>query len=67
MTTDAKTALADSPQTRSMNVRVPQRVSEELDEESAQVQEVLDAISDMERGEFASDEEVNAVFAKYGA
>ena len=50
-----------------MNVRVPQRVSEELDEESAQVQEVLDAISDMERGEFASDEEVNAVFAKYGA
>jgi predicted transcriptional regulator len=67
MTTDAKTALADSPQTRTMNVRFPQRVSEELDEESAQVQEVLDAISDMERGEFASDEEVNAVFAKYGA
>jgi predicted transcriptional regulator len=67
MTTDAKTALADSPQTRTMNVRFPQRVSEELDEESAQVQDVLDAISDMERGEFASDEEVNAVFAKYGA
>jgi predicted transcriptional regulator len=67
MTTDAKTALADSPQTRTMNVRFPQRVSEELDEESAQVQEVLDAISDMERGKFASDEEVNAVFAKYGA
>jgi RHH-type transcriptional regulator, rel operon repressor / antitoxin RelB len=79
-----------APQTRTINVRVPVGVFNQLDElatatartksfvtvealsnyleaQSWQVQEVVTAIEEMDRGEFATDAEVNAVFAKYGA
>jgi RHH-type transcriptional regulator, rel operon repressor / antitoxin RelB len=79
-----------SPQTRTINVRIPVGVFNQLDElatatartksfvtvealsnylatQSWQVQEVTIAIEEMDRGEFATDAEVNAVFAKYGA
>jgi RHH-type transcriptional regulator, rel operon repressor / antitoxin RelB len=42
-------------------------LSHYLTEQSWQVHEVTAAIEEMDRGEFATDAEVNAVFAKYGA
>ncbi len=84
-------ALAQpSPQTRTINVRVPVGVFNQLDElaaatdrtksfvtvealtsyleaQSWQVREVQAAIAEADAGDFATDEQVNAVFAKYGA
>jgi RHH-type transcriptional regulator, rel operon repressor / antitoxin RelB len=79
-----------SPQTRTINVRVPVGVFNQLDElatatartksfvtvealtsyldaQSWQVKEVQAAIAEADAGEFATDEQVDAVFAKYGA
>ncbi len=81
-----------SQQTRTINVRVPVGVFNQLDElatatartksfvtvealtsyleaQSWQVREVQAAIADADAdaGDFATDEQVNAVFAKYGA
>jgi RHH-type transcriptional regulator, rel operon repressor / antitoxin RelB len=81
------TALA---QTRTINVRVPITVFDQLEElakatartksfvtvealssyleaQSWQIREVRVALEEADRGEFATEEEVNAVFAKYGA
>jgi RHH-type transcriptional regulator, rel operon repressor / antitoxin RelB len=81
------TALA---QTRTINVRVPITVFDQLEElakatartksfvtvealssyleaQSWQIREVTVALEEADRGEFATEEEVNAVFAKYGA
>lgn len=77
-------------QTRTINVRVPLSVFNQLDAlatatartksfvtvealskyleaQSWQLQEVVTAMAEMDQGEFATDAEVNAVFAKYGA
>jgi RHH-type transcriptional regulator, rel operon repressor / antitoxin RelB len=77
-------------QTRTINVRVPVGVFNQLDElatatartksfvtvealtsyleaQSWQVREVQAAIAEADAGDFATDEQVNAVFAKYGA
>ncbi len=79
-----------SQQTRTINVRVPVGVFNQLDElatatartksfvtvealtsyleaQSWQVREVQAAIAEADAGDFATDEQVNAVFAKYGA
>jgi predicted transcriptional regulator len=79
-----------APQTRTINVRVPVSVFNQLDQlatatartksfvtvealshylkaQAWQVQEVVGAIEEMDSGELATDAEVNAVFAKYGA
>jgi predicted transcriptional regulator len=81
------TALA---QTRTINVRVPITVFDQLEElakatartksfvtvealssyldaQSWQIREVMAGLEEAERGEFATEEAVNAVFAKYGA
>ncbi len=81
------TALA---QTRTINVRVPISVFDQLEElakatartksfvtvealssyldaQAWQIREVTASLEAADRGEFATDEEVNAVFAKYGA
>jgi predicted transcriptional regulator len=81
------TALA---QTRTINVRIPITVFDQLEElakatertksfvtvealssyleaQSWQIREVTVALEEADRGEFATEEEVNAVFAKYGA
>lgn len=81
------TALA---QTRTINVRVPINVFDQLEElakatartksfvtvealssyleaQSWQIREVMAGLEEADRGEFATEEEVNAVFAKYGA
>ncbi len=86
----AQPSRALSPQTRTINVRVPIDVFSQLDElatatartksfltvealssyleaQSWQGQEVTQAIDEMDRGECATDAEVDAVFAKYGA
>ena len=77
-------------QTRTINVRVPISVFNQLDELATatartksfvtvealstylyahawQVKEVQDAILEADSGDFATDEQVNAVLAKYGA
>jgi predicted transcriptional regulator len=36
-----------------------------VEAEAAQIQDVEDSIAEADRGEFASDEEVNSFFAKY--
>lgn len=79
-----------APQTRTINVRVPVNVFDQLndlakatsrtksfvtvealssylDTQAWQIQEVTEALAEADRGDFATDEEVNAVFAKYGA
>jgi RHH-type transcriptional regulator, rel operon repressor / antitoxin RelB len=79
-----------SPQTRTINVRVPISVFNQLDElatatarsksfvtvealssyleaQAWQVKEVQDAIVEADNGDFATDDQVNAVFTKYGA
>ena len=38
-----------------------------LDAQSWQIQEIEAGITDADRGEFATDDEVNAMFAKHGA
>lgn len=76
--------------TRTINVRVPANVFDQLDElakatsrtksfvtvealssylnaQAWQIREVTEALAEADRGEFATEEEVNAVFAKYGA
>ena len=86
----AQPGRTHAAQTRTINVRVPLSVFNQLDElatatartksfvtvealskyldaQSWQVQEVVTALAEMDRGEFATDAEVNAVFAKYGA
>jgi RHH-type transcriptional regulator, rel operon repressor / antitoxin RelB len=77
-------------QTRTINVRVPITVFDQLEElakatartksfvtvealsryldaQSWQIREVMAGLEEADRGEFATEEEVNAVFAKYGA
>ena len=89
MPTFEKPALALSPQTRTINVRVPISVFNQLDElatatartksfvtgealsnyldaQAWQVKEVHDAIVEADNGDLATNEQVNAVFAKYG-
>jgi RHH-type rel operon transcriptional repressor/antitoxin RelB len=86
----AQAARALPPQTRSINVRVPVGVFNQLDElatatsrtksfvtvealssylesQAWQVKEVQDAMAEADQSDFATDEQVNAVFAKYGA
>jgi RHH-type transcriptional regulator, rel operon repressor / antitoxin RelB len=86
----AQPSRALSPQTRTINVRIPVGVFNQLDElatatsrtksfvavealssyleaQSWQVREVMTAMQEMDQGEFATDAEVDAVFAKYGA
>lgn len=41
-------------------------LSEYVAREAWQLQDIQDGIAEADRGEFASDEAVNAVFAKYG-
>ena len=75
---------------RTINVRVPEAVFQQLDEiakateqtrsfialtalssylqeQKWQIRDIEMGIAEAERGEFATDEEVKAVFAKYGA
>jgi RHH-type transcriptional regulator, rel operon repressor / antitoxin RelB len=79
-----------SPQSRTINVRIPISVFNQLDElatatartksfvtvealssylqaQAWQVKEVQEAIVEADNGDFATDDQVNAVFAKYGA
>ena len=86
----AQSTPTSSPQTRTINVRVPISVFNQLDElatatartksfvtvealssyldaQAWQVKEVQDAIAEADSGDFATDEQVSAVFAKYGA
>lgn len=42
-------------------------LSSYLNAQAWQIREVTEALAEADRGEFATDEEVNAVFAKYGA
>jgi len=86
----AQPTRTTAPQTRTINVRVPVNVFDQLndlakatsrtksfvtvealssylDTQAWQIQEVTEALAEADRGEFATDEEVNAVFAKYGA
>ncbi|MGB4115240.1 MAG: ribbon-helix-helix domain-containing protein [Polaromonas sp.] len=90
MSAVAQPVPSSSPQTRTINVRVPINVFNQLDElatatartksfvtvealssyleaQAWQVREVQDAILEADSGDFATDEQVNAVFAKYGA
>jgi predicted transcriptional regulator len=52
---------------RTKSFVVVEALSHYLTEQSWQVQEVTAALTEMDRGEFATDAQVNAVFAKYGA
>jgi RHH-type transcriptional regulator, rel operon repressor / antitoxin RelB len=79
-----------STQTRTINVRIPISVFNQLDElatatartksfvtvealssylaaQAWQVREVQAAMVEADQGDFATDDQVNAVFAKYGA
>ena len=79
-----------APLTRTINVRIPVGVFDQLDElatatartksfvtvealssylqaQSWQIKEVQEAIVEADNGNFATDDQVNAVFAKYGA
>ena len=90
MPATAQPNSAMSPSTRTINVRVPVGVFNQLDElatatartksfvtvealtsyleaQSWQVREVQAAVAEAEAGDFATEEQVNAVFAKYGA
>ena len=90
MPTFAQPTPTLSPQTRTINVRVPISIFNQLDElatatartksfvtvealsnyldaQAWQVKEVQDAIVEADNGDFATDEQVYAVFAKYGA
>lgn len=86
----AQPTSTPSQQTRTINVRVPISVFNQLDElatatartksfvtvealssyleaQAWQVKEVRDAIVEADNGDFATEDQVNAVFAKYGA
>lgn len=86
----ARPNRALSPQSRTINVRIPISVFNQLDElatatartksfvtvealssylqaQAWQVKEVQEAIVEADNGDFATDDQVNAVFAKYGA
>lgn len=90
MTAIAQAIRPATPQTRTINVRVPVDVFDQLEElakatdrtksfvtvealstyldtQAWQIREVTEALAEADRGEFATDEEVNAIFAKYGA
>ena len=90
MPTFAQPTSTLSPQTRTIKVRVPISLFNQLDElatatartksfvtvealssylqtQAWQVKEVQDAIAEANSGDFATDEQVTAVFAKYGA
>ena len=83
------TASSEAP-TRTINVRVPASVYDQLEDlakatartksfvtvealssylatQSWQVKEITAGIADADMGDFATDDQVNAVFAKYGA
>jgi predicted transcriptional regulator len=83
------TGSSEAP-TRTINVRVPASVYEQLENlakstartksfvtvealssylatQSWQVNEITAGIADADRGDFATNDQVNAVFAKYGA
>ena len=89
-TTTQHSHTRTAPLTRTINVRVPVSVYDQLGElatatartksfvtvealskylevQSWQVQEVQAAIMDADKGDFATDEQVNAIFTKYGA
>lgn len=84
------TTSPQDPSTRTLNVRVPLNLYEQLESlakatartksfvtlealanyleaQSWQVQDIQSGLAEAERGDFASDAEVDAVFAKYGA
>lgn len=84
------TAASSEAPTRTINVRVPASVYNQLEDlakstartksfvtvealssylatQSWQVKEITAGIADADRGDFATDAQVNAVFAKYGA
>lgn len=84
------TTLTKELPTRTLNVRVPLSVYQQLEDlakatartksfvtlealstylntQSWQVQDIEAGLAEADRGEFASDAEVNAVFAKHGA
>ena len=90
MNTIAQGTRPTTPQTRTINVRVPvdvfdqlerlaeatsrtksfvtvEALSSYLDSQAWQIREVTEALAEADRGEFATDAEVNAIFAKYGA
>ncbi len=90
MPISAQRAPNPSQPTRTINVRVPISVFNQLDElatatartksfvtvealstyleaQAWQVKEVQDAIVEADSGDFATDEQVDAVFSKYGA
>lgn len=90
MTTKTQASISPESGTRTINVRVPLGVFNQLDElatatartksfvtvealtsyldaQSWQVREVQAAIAEADAGDFASGDQVDAVFAKYGA
>ena len=90
MPTIARSTSTTRPLTRTINVRIPVNVFDQLDElatatartksfvtvealsnylatQSWQVKEVQAAIVDADNGDFATDDQVNTIFAKYGA
>ncbi len=84
------TTLTKEPPTHTINVRVPMRVYQQLEDlakatartksfitlealstyleaQRWQVQDIEEGLVEADRGEFASEAEVNAVFTHYGA
>lgn len=84
------TSIINKSPTRTINVRVPESVFQQLEEiakatertksfvaltalnsylqeQSWQIQDIKEGIAEADNGEFATDEEVTTVFAKYGA
>ena len=84
------TAIINKSPTRTINVRVPEPVFQQLEElakatertksfvtltaltrylqeQSWQIRDIKEGIAEADNGEFATDEEVTTVFAKYGA
>ena len=84
------TSIINKSPTRTINVRVPESVFQQLEEiakatertksfvalaalnsylqeQSWQIQDIKEGIAEADNGEFATDEEVTTVFARYGA
>lgn len=84
------TSILNKSPTRTINVRVPESVFQQLEElakatertksfvaltalnsylqeQSWQIRDIKEGIAEADNGEFATDEEVTTVFAKYGA
>jgi predicted transcriptional regulator len=84
------TAIINKSPTRTINVRVPESVFQQLEElakatertksfvtltaltsylqeQSWQIRDIKEGIAEADNAEFATDEEVTTVFAKYGA